>query len=118
MQRGALITRGLGCKGLLTTRGLGRCQIVVVLPGRPRQIGNARGGSGRHEDRDRPIYAHISVNASLIRVNGVQLPFPLTGTHRVDYRMDETLRIRTTLPKVQRRMKTIVIKARLVGDID
>lgn len=118
MQHGFLITRGLGCKGLLVTRGLGSCVHVIITP--PEAIGPLRqvrqGGSGRREGR----YPGecIFINARLVEINGQVLEFPIEGVQQVDCRKDDTLRVTARLVSARRKIKSFSIRARLVRSDD
>jgi len=113
MHHGFLITRGLGCKGLLVTRGLGSCIRVIIVPpeGPLRHV--RQGGSGRRDGRY--PYECIFVNARLIEINGRRLEFPIEGVQQVDCRKDDTFRVTTTLVSVKRRTTRLVIRARIIN---
>lgn len=116
MQHGFLITRGLGCKGLLVTRGLGSCVHVEIIPpeGPLRQV--RQGGSGRREGRY-PLEC-IFVNARLVEINGKRLEFPIEGVKQVDCRKDDTLRVTARLVSAHRKTKRFSVRARLVRSDD
>lgn len=114
MNRGFLITRGLGCKGLLVTRGLGGCRLIILPPepeDRPRQTNPVfRGGSRKKRKK----IECITVGAKLIAINGEELYFPVEGDVVIDCNDDPNVKIIAKMPKVKRRIKRIVINTRII----
>lgn len=113
---GSLLTRGLGSSGLLVTRGLSEpfSAFIEVLIERPRQLRTAGAGgrTSRHDyDYDRRVGYFVGVR--LIIINGQELLEPIEGSIKVTYGRDN-FRVASALPRVKRRLSSLMIRARLV----